>query len=355
MGLVSGLFGENCPLKNLGGVEQRLTPPENLLRSIDLLLIILISFMKKIIDIAKNIFEIKKRSSNSEKSTARYIKKELIEKNIPFTTEKFINHEPLAEICRLEADGNKLNCKNSGFSSGRIENKDILISAFSENEGNAANINFNPYSDAISRVSFYSGCAISVSRKDLLKILKAKRIKGITKVKKKKFVRENILLGNIKDPLKIVFAHYDSIEEGAVDNISGLVTLLHLVGENKKILNDNLFVFSGSEELSYDDPVYWGKGYRCFEKKHRKLLLKAERVFIIDSVGNGRSVVIKDKKLIFQAFPVVSLGKIIDKTAVISGDIEELMKYYHSSADDLFRLKEKHLVQAERILIDLLK
>jgi hypothetical protein len=32
-----------------------------------------------------------------------------------------------------------------------------------------------------------------------------------------------------------------------------------------------------------------------------------------------------------------------------------LMKYYHSLADDLSRLKEKYLVQAERILIDLLK
>lgn len=311
--------------------------------------------MNRIIDIVKDIFEIKKGSLNPEKRTAEYIKKRLKKKSVPFIIEKFINYEPLAEICRLEVDGNKLNCKNSGFLSGRIENKDILISAFSESEGNVANINFNPYSDAISRVSFYSGCAISVSRKDLSKILKAKRIKGITKVKKKKFVRENILIGNIKNPVKIVFAHYDSIEEGAVDNISGLAVLLRLAGENKKILRDNLFVFSGSEELSYDGPVYWGRGYRYFEKKHRKLLLKAEGVFIIDSVGNGRSVVIKDKDLIFQAFPVINLGKIINKTAVISGDIEELMKYYHSLADDLSRLKEKYLVQAERILMDLLK
>jgi hypothetical protein len=248
-----------------------------------------------------------------------------------------------------------LNCKNSGFLSGRIENKDILISAFSESEGNVANINFSPYSDAISRASFYPSCAISVSRKDLPKILKAKKIKGVTKVKKKKFIRENILIGNLKNPVKIVFTHYDSIEEGAVDNISGLAVLLRLVSENKKMLNNNLFVFSGSEELSYDDPIYWGKGYRCFEKKHQRLLLKAERVFIIDSVGNGRAVVVKDKNLILQAFPVVNLDKIMNKTAVISGDMDELMKYYHSLADDLSKLKEKYLVQAEKILIDLLE
>lgn len=47
MGMVSGLFGENCPLKNLGGVEQCLTPPENLLKSTNLLLTILINFYEQ--------------------------------------------------------------------------------------------------------------------------------------------------------------------------------------------------------------------------------------------------------------------------------------------------------------------
>lgn len=75
-------------------------------------------------------------------------------------------------------------------------------------------------------------------------------------VKPKKHNSLNILVGNNINPKNIFFAHYDSVGIGATDNASGVGILMNIIINFPKSLRDNLFVFSGNEELSYDYPTY---------------------------------------------------------------------------------------------------
>ena len=132
---------------------------------------------------------------------------------------------------------------------------------------------------------------------------------------KKKQNTYQILIGNIKTPRNIIFSHFDSIGNGAIDNASGTAIMIQVILSNKKSLKDNLFVFDGNEEISYDKPVYWGKGYRNFEKKYGKQISKAEKLIVIDCVG-----------------------------------YDKLMNVYHSDLDIPELIKESYLEEALEIL-----
>ena len=77
----------------------------------------------------------------------------------------------------------------------------------------------------------------------MIKICKAKKIDGEIRVSKETRNIEDILVGNIKNPKHIIFAHYDSIEIGAIDNASGVAFSLSILIKNKEILKESLLFF----------------------------------------------------------------------------------------------------------------
>ncbi|MEK7213891.1 MAG: hypothetical protein AAB637_02145, partial [Patescibacteria group bacterium] len=118
-------------------------------------------------------------------------------------------------------------------------------------------------------------------------------------------------------------------------------------------LKDNLFVFDGNEEIPYDKPVYWGKGYRNFEKKYSKQISKAEKLIIIDCVGYDKTIVLTRKSqnnIIKLAFPIENINKYSSKIKLITFDYDKLMSVYHSDLDIPELIKESYLEEALEIL-----
>lgn len=119
---------------------------------------------------------------------------------------------------------------------------------------------------------------------------------------------------------------------------------------NHKLTKTSLFVFAGSEELSYDQPIYWGHGYREFEKKYFHILQKAKDIFVVDCVGNGKTLQTNRIKVIKLAFPINNSSTLKKKITIISGNIDDLMKVYHSNTDTIENLNEEYLDEAVSLL-----
>ena len=312
--------------------------------------------MKDLIKFIKKITEKDSRFGNQEVFSFNKIRKELDSNLISYKIQNFKNNYPQEIKCWLKADGKKIECRNTGFVGGEIKKSSLLIGLDLESEEGGenmiGNINYNIKSDSISLISFFDCPSVAISRKDVKKVKSAKIIKGETIVKKATFDSKNILVGNLKDPQNIIFTHYDSVEKGLIDNACGVAVAMFLLLKNKDLLKDNLFIFSGSEEISFDRPDYWGKGYRVFEEKYESLLLEAKKIIVVDGVGNGRNEIISDLNLVKQAIPLKNLNNFISKIFVLTGDFDDLMNYYHSSDDDFNKVKEGSLSQAIEMLIE---
>lgn len=297
------------------------------------------------------------RQGKNERKTASFIISILKKYQINYSLQKFNAKIPLIQKAVLSVDGKKVKCKGCSFVSGKITNKDALVSSLIPSRFllTYPNINFNPKCQSVSLDNFYFAPALAINKKDLPKILKAKKIKGEVKVKPYKYKSSNILVGNIKSPQMIIFAHYDSIEKGAIDNASGAAILMETIFSYPKALRKTLYVFIGNEELSYIQPTYWGYGFRVFEKKYKKLLDKAERILIIECVGNNKAIITQDKFLMNIIFPLKNLKKWENKIFILHGDIDKLMEVYHSNLDDLKQLKKKYLDDAAKLLKNQLK
>ena len=63
----------------------------------------------------------------------------------------------------------------------------------------------------------------------------------------------NLLVGNLINPRSILLTHFDAIGPGALDNASGVAVCLKVLIENSGFIEDNLVVFSGSEETSQEN------------------------------------------------------------------------------------------------------
>lgn len=231
---------------------------------------------------------------------------------------------------------------NTGLSSSRIPSRYLI---------DVPNINFNPTSKALSLSNFYFAPSLAVRRGDVPRILEAKQVKGVVRVRKAKYVLPQILVGNLRNPSTIIFTHFDSIGPGAIDNASGTAVCLALVTKDSNILKKALIVFDPNEEVSYDYPTYWGHGYREFEKKYPKLLRCAKRIISVDSVGNGKPEVIRDPKVLNLAFPVRGLKALLPKTLTIAGDIEKMMEVYQSEADLPQLLSERYLEGTRKLVL----
>lgn len=298
-----------------------------------------------ILSFVKELCTFSPRLGQNEQKAAHFIKETLKNNHISFRVEKFHTSYPKNINTYLKVDGEKIKCQPTTFLDGKIKRKFQLINSLVDSpEGK--NLNFNPKSTVLSLAQFYFSPAMAVNKKDIAKIKEAEEIDGSIDVDRTSYLAQNILVGNYEDPLFLVFAHYDCLETGATDNGSGAATMMQLVLENPDLLSSGLFIFSGNEELSYDRPVYWGRGFRMFEKRHPHFFKNTKQVLVIDCVGNGPARLTKNHHLVTECFPIKNLKVLKDKTFVLCADIGKLYNVYHSQGDDPEQLHETKLRQA---------
>ena len=308
------------------------------------------------ISFIRGLLRFSPRQLANERRAANYIVSVLRQHGIPFTLQRFQTTVPEARRADLFADGRRIPCQNTGYVGGEITTKSYFLSSLIPSRFfiRERNINFNPACPrTISCSNFYFAPSVAIPRNAVKTVLRAKRIRARTVVVPRKHRVPNILVGNRKNPRVICFAHYDSINKGAIDNASGVATIMAAVIENPHILRYGLFVFAANEELSYDQPTYWGRGYRVFERRMPRLLRAAQKIIVIDSLGYGPAIVTQDKKLQYLAFPIRGIKSLAKKTYVMCGDFDQLMTVYHSDADDVRGLDHRYLEDGVRRLIRL--
>lgn len=300
---------------------------------------------------------ISERQGANETRAARLIIKQLFERNIPFVLQKFTTSIPLVKKSKLQFDGKNIPAYPTAIRGGEINNKNSLISSLISSQKNItdANINFNPQSVGISRSNHYFAPSFAISMVELPSLLKAKKVQGVVQVKPMCHESQNILVGNLSNPTNIIFCHYDSFGPGAIDNASGTALLLELIINYPETLEDTLYVIAGNEEISYDFPVYWGHGYRVFEKKCLSILEKCKKIFVVDCVGNGRPVFDNVSPTVKLAFPIKNLEKYKQKIYAVYGDAAKLMEVYHSDLDVSDLVEEKYLQQTLEKMLRFLK
>ncbi len=302
------------------------------------------------IDIVKKLTAISPRYAENEIKAAGLIIEILKKSKITFAQQLFESYAPIITRAVLFADNEQISCIGSGFNSGEIKNGNNLISSFGYKHNNLPfNINFNPMTDEISVVDFYQEPSVTISRKSVVKIIMARTVQGLIKVKKQKFQTKNILVGNTTKPTSIVFAHFDSIiGDGAVDNAGSVAVLLDLVINYPNYLSNSLFVFSGNEEMSYDDYKKSGYGFRVFESEYEDLLNRAKQILVLDGVGVSSSSFVQFG--LDWVLQLKSLNKIRRKVFWLQNDQSEILKYFHTKADKVNILSEKFLLDARNKL-----
>ena len=294
------------------------------------------------------------RRGTNEAITANFITRFLSDNAIPHRIQKFDASIPKIDDTEIVLkNGERVMAKTSSLIGGRIDRLNIVDTAKSSYDSTLPNINFNSRADDYSFVDFFSVPSVCVKRGDVKKIIDNGEVDLDVRVDKEEYVSQNILVGNVTDPRAIIFTHYDSIVSGAVDNASGVAIVMAKIVGDRQFLSDNLFVFVGSEELSFDAPIYWGYGYRMFEKDNDKLLESTKKIIIVDGVGHCEPIIISDPESVELVFPICNLQKYLAKTCQIGGSLEDLMPIWHSSDDMLGLIKDKFLDQAYNLLGDL--
>ena len=296
------------------------------------------------------------RQFGQETRACQLIEASLKRAGIAYAKERFKTWLPLFKKAQLIADGKQIPCAGSSFVSGVIDSSNHLLSSLtsSQNFLYTDNINFNPVCSGISRSNHYFAPSLAIPKKYVFLLCTAKKVSGRVEVEKKSHTSANILVGNSKNPRYLVFSHYDSISSGAIDNASGTALSLYLVINHQELLAKTLFVFAGNEELSYDEPIYWGHGYRVFEKKHYNLFSNAKKILILDCLGYSATNFIQDPKIVVLGFPIKSMAKFVKKTYLVIGDMQKLMTVYHSDLDIPDLIKSKWLMEAAKKVINAL-
>jgi hypothetical protein len=307
----------------------------------------------KIIDIIKDLEKFSPRNNEeSLNNTSKYIKENLEKVGIDFFDQYFKVSIPFDGGSYILLDnGEKIIGKANSFVSGYFEEKNIYSSQNINQEISIPHINYNQYYDAFSGVIFYDFPVINIKKSDLIKVINSEEIKVYVNVKRKLIKTENILVGNIKNPKNIIFAHFDTIFNGALDNSSGTATLLYGIINNRININENLIVFSGCEELSYDRPYYWGYGYRVFEYEYKEILEKSKKIIVYDMFGHSKPILTKD--YIKEAFPIMS-EYLYEKSILISESNNDWIKFYHSDADTIDKINEDYIEEGLNLLLKIL-
>lgn len=291
------------------------------------------------------------RQLENEQKTAQYIMDFLHAENIAFITEEYDVAIPVTREVALTVDGESVACEGSSIRSGSIVGKNHIFSALSYDiVPKNASINFNPHCASISLPVMYATPSIAVSHDSLRRVLAGKHVQGNVQVEHVMHRSVNILVGNMDRPEKICFTHYDSIKTGAIDNASGVSVIMEILQMQKQSFDDTLYVIAANEELSCDENIYWGNGYRDFEKKHGDIMLHAKRIVVIDGVGNGVAQNISDPELLILGFPIVRIDELRHKISFITGDFDHLMTVYHSDDDDGRGMTETYMKHAYELM-----
>jgi hypothetical protein len=280
----------------------------------------------------------------AEEAVCQYLCKRLNDAGIAYQVQEFSSQTPDYKDASLVADGQAIECLPCGLISGEITTTYNLISSLTSSQPfiDTPNINFNPKSDVIGTPNYYFAPALAVSRRDLPQLMAARNVVGRLVVEPQAYVARNILIGNTTHPRAVVFAHYDGYFSAATDNASGVAALLSVVARQPDLLKDNLFVLAGNEELSYDYPVYWGRGFRQFQVANPGVLERAQKICVVDCIGDGDPVVMRDSRSAQLAFPVHD-PDIATKTSIITGSFDTLMSVYHSPVDQPKQLHRSYL------------
>lgn len=285
----------------------------------------------------------------------------LFERNtIAYSIETYLVDIPVWGVSTLKADGRMIANIPTGLTSGVIRGVSALTSSLISSRIflDIPHINFNPKSKIVSRANFSFAPSCAVSRDSLPELYSAQKVEGRIRVQKKQQTMRQILIGNRKNPKNIIFSHFDSVGTGAVDNASGTALMTEFIVRNKDLLEENLFVFDGNEEISFDYPTYWGKGYRNFEKRYSKQTLSAQKLIVVDCIGYEKTQVLQGESashIISLAFPIKNVKKLSSKIKLITSDYDKLMEVYHSDLDNGGNIKEKYLKEASRILQKMLR
>ncbi|MFH1656856.1 MAG: M28 family peptidase [bacterium] len=302
----------------------------------------------KLKELVSQILKFSPRQGENEARTAQFITFILGQHGVPCSAQRFFTYLPKLKKVVLTADGKNIPCESTSFTGGKIVGKENIFSSLLDTQISPclSNINFNPNCEEISLVDSYFAPSLAIKAKDLVKVLAASKVEGEIKVSPLKHQSMNILVGNKVNPKFILFAHYDSIKTGATDNASGVAVMMKMIISSPETLQNSLYVFSGNEELSYDKPVYWGRGFRVLEKRLPQAFEKSKEIIVIDCVGNGKTNFSQDKKWLYLGFPIKNMEKYSHKIYFVFGDMEKLMKVYHSDADTIDQLEEKYLDEA---------
>ena len=304
----------------------------------------------------KQILKFSPRQYKGEIKTADFLENYLRNRKISFFVQKFKTKFPLEEKAILKADNKKISCKSTSFVSGKIPNKENLISSlckdFQYDDQLGYNINFNPYCPEISCACFYNYPSVAIASKDLGKIINAKKVWGEVKIKPTTYIARNLLVGNKSEPQIICFAHYDSILTGAWDNASSVSVMMGNILKNPSSLEKTLYVFTVNEEVSYDKkPVYWCRGFREFEKTYQRILRKAKKIIVIDGVGISKSKWMDKYENLISTIFFTNLKGLMPKIKRLGASTSEVAQnLYHSKLDKIGVLKEKYLTQTSNLL-----
>jgi len=274
----------------------------------------------------------------------------LQKQGVSYQVQDFSSRIPKYGKAELVADGVSLPMLPNCFVGGDIEGKDHLISSLLSAAIVEPNINFNPHCDVIAKSDHYFAPAVAIQKSDVQTILDAKDVRGYVEVEPVDMTLSNILVGNTTDPKTIMFCHYDSLGPGAVDNASGTAVLLDLILTYPETLDTILYVIAGNEEISYDQPTYWGRGYRAFEEMYHDVLEHAEQIFVVDCVGNAPTTIEQNIDIVNLGFPIVNLEKWKQHIFMFYGSMEELMTVYHSDADTVEKVQEEYLQECVSII-----
>ncbi len=309
--------------------------------------------MTSLSSIIEKLVFLGERQLQGEAAAMQILCQELAARKISYDLQVLPITVPVCRSAVLMVDGKEMPCAGTSFSSGKIAGKDsVLSSALPMAESpDLPNINVNPSCPVVSRGNVYRKPAIAVSHDVLKKILDARDVEATVETDLIPYEAHNIICGNRTDPRTIIFTHYDSIGPGANDNASGVAATLEAITRDPTILERTLIVFSGAEELSTDMPYYWGAGYRAFIEANRQTMNLASAILVVDSVGNGPIEKIREPSVIRRAFPIGDRTDLVAKTTLLTGDINQLIRVYHSEIDTEDKLSEESIFRASDAII----
>lgn len=286
-----------------------------------------------------NICSFSPRQGEGEKRTAEFIENYFNNQKMSFQIQHFETTVPIITHNELFLDGELIPCLGACFESGKITSK--------------SQIDYNPNTDYIETTSYTPQASVRISRINKHKLEEAKQISGDVRLDKYSFTSRNILVGNSYNPRNILLAHYDGLGGGAIDNAGSVAVLIDIILKERGLLEKNLFVLCGNEELSYDKEVFWGRGYRQFEKEYSSIMKNARQIIVVDGVGLTETKIIKED--IDEFFPVNDLREYENNLYVLSSVQSEVLKCYHCFEDTPDKLSESNLVEARQKIMTLLQ